>query len=137
MTHPESYQHVIYLRPFIFYTLNLPHEFLVVKVDISNVKWNFYSWGIVTVTVLANYHIFETHVVSRQSSRFIWKYMLNLTQLLVKSTCLHLHLRWGSSLKETVADVHSLKVFHHFKSNDQWNRHEISKKQYPASPLDK
>lgn len=95
------------------------------KVDVGDALWNGHGL-IVAIGLAADHHVLKTHVVAGQGSCFVGEQMLNLSKFFVEGASLHFHLRLLGRLEATVADVDSLQVLDHFKSDDEGNGHEIS-----------
>lgn len=74
---------------------------------------------VITVGFISDYHVLKTHVIAGQSACLVSEKVLNLSQLLIEGACLDPHLRRFVSLELTFADIDSLQILDHLKSDYQ------------------
>lgn len=103
------------------------YEFFIMKVHVCYIFRNLSLMGVIPICWLTDWHVLKIHMVLCEGSSLVWKYMLNLSQLLIQWACLNDYLCWFCCVKFRVAYVDSLDVLYHFQRHNQRNWYEIRK----------
>jgi hypothetical protein len=132
----EGHQHVVDIA-----TLGrrrsrqLAEELLVVEVDVGDSGRKRSLGRVVSVGLLPDDHVLETHVVSGQSAGFISEDVLDLPQLLVERAGLHPDFCGLGGKVGVSGDPGALDVLDHFEGDDEGDGDEVGEEQHPAAPL--